>query len=163
MNRVKSPDIVLDLFENVYIDRSSWDEIVSEKFLQERVSSIISIFNNWDGDNLESVSNEIDLEVFLTNHREIFRVVDQHKREHKEDIPARTDIGGESIYPEKGDCDIMKSAAIIADSFSVGVGSVVVATRDSDFKLVSRALEEEFGFGVIGDLQQLNKLAYLDS
>ena len=163
MNRVKSPDIVLDLFENVYIERSSWDEIVSEKFLQERVSSIISIFNNWDGDNLESVSNEIDLEVFLTNHREIFRVVDQHKREHKEDIPARTEIGGESIYPEKGDCDIMKSAAIIADSFSVGVGSVVVATRDSDFKLVSRALEEEFGFGVIGDLQQLNKLAYLDS
>tara|TARA_Y100000991_G_scaffold105006_1_gene79152 strand:- start:2903 stop:4951 length:2049 start_codon:yes stop_codon:yes gene_type:complete len=163
MNRVKSPDLVLDLFENVYIERSSWDEIVSEKFLQERVSSIISIFNNWDGDDLESISNEIDLEVFLTNHREIFRVVDQHKREHKEDIPARTEIGGESIYPEKGDCDIMKSAAIIADSFSVGVGSVVVATRDSDFKLVSRALEEEFGFGVIGDLQQLNKLAYLDS
>ena len=163
MNRVKSPDIVLDLFENVYIERSSWDETVSEKFLQERVSSIISIFNNWDGDDLESVSNKIDLEVFLTNHRDIFRVVDQHKREHKEDIPARTEIGGESIYPEKGDCDIMTSAAIIADSFSIGVGSVAVATRDSDFKLVSRALEEEFGFGVIGDLQQLNKLAYLDS
>ena len=163
MNRVKSPDIVLDLFQNVYIERSSWDEIVSEKFLQERVSSIVSIFNNWDGSDLESSPDEIDLEVFLTNHREIFRVVDQHKREHKKDIPARTEIGGEPIYPEKGDCDIMKSAAIIADSFSVGVGSVVVATRDSDFKLVSRALEEEFGFGVIGDLQQLNKLAYLDS
>jgi len=162
MNRVRSTDIVLDLFENMYIERSSWDKIVSEKFLQERVSSIVSAFNNWEEGDLESVSTEIGLEDFLTNHREIFRVVDQHKREHKEDIPARTEIGGEAIYPEKGDCDIMKSAAVIADSFSPGVGSVAVATRDSDFKLVSRALEEEFGFGVIGDLQQLNKLAYLD-
>ncbi|MEC9199992.1 MAG: hypothetical protein VYA79_00560 [Candidatus Thermoplasmatota archaeon] len=55
----------------------------------------------------------------------------------------------------------MKSGARIAESFTSGVGSVVVATRDSDFKLVSRALEEEFGFGVVGDVQQLNKLAYL--
>ena len=55
----------------------------------------------------------------------------------------------------------MKSAARVASSFTQGVGSVVVATRDSDFKLVSRALEEEFGFGVVGDVQQLNKLAYI--
>ena len=161
MNRVKSPDIVLKLFENVYIERASWKKAITKRILEERVSSIISIFNNWEEKEGEGSSNEIDLEGFLSNHRDIFRVVDQHKREHKEDIPARTEIEGEAIYPEKGDCDIMKSAAIIADSFSVGVGSVVVATRDSDFKLVSRALEEEFGFGVVGGLQQLNKLAYL--
>ncbi|MFL2959183.1 MAG: hypothetical protein ACJZ5P_03935 [Candidatus Thalassarchaeaceae archaeon] len=161
MNRVKSPDVVLKLFENVYIERASWKKAVTKRILEERVSSIISIFNNWEESEEGDSSRDIDLEGFLSNHREIFRVVDQHKREHKEDIPARTEIEGEAIYPEKGDCDIMKSAAIIADSFSAGVGSVVVATRDSDFKLVSRALEEEFGFGVIGGLQQLNKLAYL--
>ena len=160
MNRVKSPKLVLGLFENVYIERASWEKTISKRVLEERVASIVSTFNNWEWDGEGGIAEDIDLEGFLTNHREIFRVVDQHKREHKTEIPARTEIEGESIYPEKGDCDIMMSAAVIADSNTIGVGSVVVATRDSDFKLVSRALEEEFGFGVIGDLQQLNKLAY---
>jgi hypothetical protein len=53
----------------------------------------------------------------------------------------------------------MREASVIADSFHPGVGSVVVATRDSDFKLVSRALEESFGFGVVGDAQQLRLLS----
>ena len=163
MNRVRSPESILGLFENVYIDRDSWNSTVSESVLEERVSSITSIFNTWEWDGDETSSDDISLDGFLTDHREIFKVVDQHKREHKADIPARTEINGEAIYPENGDCEIMKSAARIADSFTIGVGSVVVATRDSDFKLVSRALEEEFGFGVVGDVQQLNKLAYLIS
>ncbi len=160
MNRVKSPDSALELFENVYIDRAAWDDSVSAGVLDERVSSILSIFNNWKPEKGEE-ERSVNLEKFLTQHRDIFRVVDQHKREHKTEIPARTEIDGESIYPENGDCEIMKSAARVASSFTQGVGSVVVATRDSDFKLVSRALEEEFGFGVVGDVQQLNKLAYI--
>lgn len=160
MNRVKSTDSALGLFENVYIDRKAWRDSISNEVLGERVSSIISVFDNWEqGDWKEEKA--VDLEGFLTEHRDIFRVVDQHKREHNTEITSRTEINGEAIYPEDGDCEIMKSGARIAESFISGVGSVVVATRDSDFKLVSRALEEEFGFGVVGDVQQLNKLAYL--
>ena len=47
----------------------------------------------------------------------------------------------------------MSDAASIAASCHADIGSVLVATRDSDFRLVSRALEEEFGFGVVGDAQ----------
>tara|TARA_B100000575_G_scaffold144934_1_gene115746 strand:+ start:20 stop:1198 length:1179 start_codon:yes stop_codon:yes gene_type:complete len=160
MNRVKSPNSTLKLFDNMYIDRKAWNESISEKTLKDRVTSILSMFGNWEqGEHGEG--GAVDLEGFLTKHRDIFRVVDQHKREHKTEIPARTEIDGEAIYPEDGDCEIMRSGARIAESYSPGVGSVVVATRDSDFKLVSRALEEEFGFGVVGDVQQLNKLAYL--
>ena len=50
----------------------------------------------------------------------------------------------------------MLDAAALASTSISDVGSVLVATRDSDFRLVSRALEEEFGFGVVGDAQQLN-------
>jgi hypothetical protein len=160
MNRVRSTDSALGLFENVYIDRKAWNDSISNDVLEERVSSILSVFDNWEqGDWKEDKA--VDLESFLTEHRDIFRVVDQHKREHNTEITSRTEIDGEAIYPEDGDCEIMKSGARIAESFTSGVGSVVVATRDSDFKLVSRALEEEFGFGVVGDVQQLNKLAYL--
>lgn len=160
MNRVKSPNSTLKLFDNVYIDRKAWNESISERTLKERVTSILTMFGNWEqGEHSER--GAVDLEGFLTKHRDIFRVVDQHKREHKTEIPARTEIDGEAIYPEDGDCEIMRSGARIAESYSSGVGSVVVATRDSDFKLVSRALEEEFGFGVVGDVQQLNKLAYV--
>ena len=160
MNRVRSTDSALGLFENVYIDRKAWNDSITNEVLDERVSSIISVFDNWEqGDWKED--KVVDLESFLTEHKDIFRVVDQHKREHNTEITSRTEIDGEAIYPEDGDCEIMKSGARIAESFTSGVGSVVVATRDSDFKLISRALEEQFGFGVVGDVQQLNKLAYL--
>ena len=160
MNRVRSTDSALGLFENVYIDRKAWNDSISNHVLEERVSSILSVFDNWEQGDWKG-DKAVDLESFLTEHRDIFRVVDQHKREHNTEITSRTEIDGEAIYPEDGDCEIMKSGARIAESFTSGVGSVVVATRDSDFKLVSRALEEEFGFGVVGDVQQLNKLAYL--
>ena len=140
MNRVRSTDSALGLFENVYIDRKAWNDSISNDVLGERVSSIISVFDNWEQGRLERGQRQWIWKGFLTEHRDIFRVVDQHKREHNTEITSRTEIDGEAIYPEDGDCEIMKSGARIAESFTSGVGSVVVATRDSDFKLVSRLL-----------------------
>ena len=82
-------------------------------------------------------------------------LIDEQKRKIG-NAPARTSINGEEIYPEKGDRDIMSDAASIAAACHADIGSVLVATRDSDFRLVSRALEEEVGFGVVGYAQQLN-------
>ena len=36
------------------------------------------------------------------------------------------------------------------------IGSILIATRDSDFALVARAIEERFGFGVIASSRDLN-------
>ena len=88
-------------------------------------------------------------------HKDVFFLIDEQKRKIGK-APARTTINGDEIYPEKGDRDIMSDAASIAAACHADIGSVLVATRDSDFRLVSRALEEEFGFGVVGDAQQLN-------
>ena len=52
--------------------------------------------------------------------------------------------------------DIMCDAALLALSPLQEIGSILVATRDSDFRLVSRALQEKYGFGVVSDAQQLN-------
>ena len=52
--------------------------------------------------------------------------------------------------------DIMCDAALLAASPLQEIGSILVATRDSDFRLVSRALQEKYGFGVVSDAQQLN-------
>ena len=50
----------------------------------------------------------------------------------------------------------MCDAALLAASPLQEIGNILVATRDSDFRLVSRALEEKYGFGVVSDAQQLN-------
>ena len=52
--------------------------------------------------------------------------------------------------------EFMSDAAKNTPSLYQEIRSIIKKTRDSDFRLVSRALEEEFGFGVVGDAQQLN-------
>ncbi|MBK70320.1 MAG: hypothetical protein CMB53_02845 [Euryarchaeota archaeon] len=159
LNRTKSPESVLGMFNNTYVDRRVWNEIVSESFLREKVDEVLSDFENWTSGVSDEQRSEVELESFLVSHEDIFRIVDQHKRERHDDIAPRTKIEGAEIYPEIGDCDIMREAAVVANSAHAGIGSIVVATRDSDFKLVSRALEESFGFGVVGDAQQLRLLS----
>jgi|ETNmetMinimDraft_21_1059911.scaffolds.fasta_scaffold00010_42 hypothetical protein len=159
LHRVRTPDSVLRLFDNTYVDRKMWNKKVSDNLLEERVKGVLSEFENWSSDISDGELGGVELEDFLVEHGATFRIVDEHKRERQDTVAPRTVIGGEEIYPEKGDCDIMREASVIADSFHPGVGSVVVATRDSDFKLVSRALEESFGFGVVGDAQQLRLLS----
>jgi len=45
----------------------------------------------------------------------------------------------------------------LADESYRGIGSVLVATRDSDFRLVRRSLEDTFGFGVVRSARELSQ------
>ena len=117
------------------------------------LSILLATFDNWSKG--AGRGDSVELDGFLTKHRDVFLLIDEQKRKIGR-APARTSINGDEIYPEKGDRDIMSDAANIAAACYADIGSVLVATRDSDFRLVSRALEEEFGFGVVGDAQQLN-------
>ena len=153
MHRARSSESVLKLFSDMYIDKTVWQDRIDDEFLEKRARAILSIFSTWsngtDGGEL------VALDEFLLKHRDVFILIDEQKRNIGK-APARTSINGEEIYPERGDRDIMSDAARIAATCHSDIGSVLVATRDSDFRLVSRALEEEFGFGVVGDAQQLN-------
>ena len=154
LHRAKSPGSILSTFSDTYIDKATWSEVVDDAFLEQRVGAVCKAFDSWSG---PSTSRERgpDLDAFLLRHREVFKLVDEQKRRGGR-TPPRTSIGGEGIYPERGDREIMQDAAALASTSIPDVGDVLVATRDSDFRLVSRALEEEFGFGVVGDAQQLN-------
>ena len=147
MHRAKTSQSVLNLFSNMYIDKSVWEDRIDDQFLAKRARAVLSTFDTWSKDT--SKGDSVALDGFLLKHRDVFFLIDEQKRKIGK-APARTSINGEEIYPEKGDRDIMSDAASIAAACHADIGSVLVATRDSDFRLVSRALEEEFGFGVVG-------------
>ena len=155
-NRVKNPDAVLALFNDTYIDRKQWKKKVTPDFLKEKVKQICKSFSTWPQEDYSNKLSKIELEEFLLKHENIFELVDQQKRKRTEDIPVRTELNGKEIYPEGGDMEIMRDAASLASLPLQEIGNILVATRDSDFRLVSRALEEEYGFGVVSDAQQLN-------
>ena len=49
----------------------------------------------------------------------------------------------------------MRTATYLASSSYPNIGSVIVATRDSDFTLLARALEETLGVGVAKNASEL--------
>ena len=155
-NRTKNPENVLKLFNDVYINRERWKEKITTEFLKNKVKEICKSFSTWPQEDYSNKLSKIELEEFLIKHENIFELVDEQKRKRTEEIPTRTELNGKEIYPEGGDMEIMRDAASLASLPLQEIGSILVATRDSDFRLVSRALEEEYGFGVVSDAQQLN-------
>ena len=99
---------------------------------------------------------EIELEEFMIQHKNIFEELTKQKMS-REDNSKRSTIKGQEIYPEGGDIQIMRYAAELCNNINPEIGKVIIATRDADFKLISRSLEEEFGFGIVGDAQELNR------
>jgi len=96
----------------------------------------------------------------MVEHRETYSAVVDGKIAHNaQSLKNRTKINGEAIYPERGDRDIMREAAMLAESTHKGIGAVLVASRDADFWIVRRSLEEEFGFGVVRTARELSQWA----
>ena len=155
-NRARNPETVLGLFSDVYINKKQWKEKITKDFLNKKVKEICDSFSTWPQEKYSDKISNIELEEFLLKHENIFQLVDEQKRRRSEEIPTRTELNGKEIYPERGDMEIMRDAASLASLPLQEIGNILVATRDSDFRLVSRALEEEFGFGVVSDAQQLN-------
>lgn len=156
LNLTKTPNDALALFNDVYIDRKAWKKTVTAELLQERVQSVMRTFGGFRTEVDEQAKEDVDLDKFLVRHTPIFEKVSEAKQLARDDPPARTLIDGRDIYPEAGDLDIMREATVHAASSIPDVGCVLVATRDSDFMLVSRALHDNFGFGAIWTAQQLN-------
>jgi len=75
----------------------------------------------------------------------------------------RTDIGGEEIYPEGPDIEIMNLASALASSTDFkDIGMVAVATRDTDFTMLKRTFESSLGFSVLGDAEDLRRILGID-
>ena len=94
------------------------------------------------------------LESFFVQHTEVYDEITSMKRMNGE--PMRTLIGKKDVYPEVTDQTLMCLASAMANKPLGEIGSVLIATRDSDFTLVARGIEERFGFGVVANSRNLN-------
>ena len=147
-------------FGDILVSDSSLDKVITATTMKEIVNDIIKDFSNWSPLDLH-IESEVDgediraeLKQFLIDHQEVYDEITAMKRIHGE--PLRNMIENKDIYPETADQTIMCLAAILAKRPLGELGSILVATRDSDFALVSRALEERFGFGTVANSRNLN-------
>lgn len=160
-NMMSNLERVRSLFNDVWIDEAQWNERINEKTAQEVCAEVINDYSTWkpgtnDFDEVEAFEQQtID---FMVEHRDTYwAVVDGKIANSAQSLDNRTKINGEAIYPERGDRDIMRDAAMLAETTHKGIGSILVASRDSDFWIVRRSLEEVFGFGVVRTARELSQ------
>ena len=120
------------------------------------MQSVLRTFGSFRAEVDAEEKDSVDLDSFLVRHSAIYEKISEAKQLARDDPPPRSVINGDEIYPELGDLDIMRDSAVHAASTIPDVGCVLVATRDSDFMLIARALHDNFGFGAIWTAQQLN-------
>lgn len=153
-------DRIRGRFSDTMVSAEKLDKILTPEVLQEIASGIIKDFSSWkpmdlhleDESNNETIRE--DMEKFYLEHTEVYDEITAMKRVHGE--PIRTVINDKDIYPEAADKSLMCLATAMADRPLGELGSILIATRDSDFTLVARAIEERFGFGVIANSRDLN-------
>ena len=151
---------IRERFSETLVSGEELNSILNEKSLVGIANEVISEFSNWKPLDLH-IENEADdediragLETFLLEHTEVYDEITAMKRIHGE--PMRTVIKDKDVYPEKADQSLMCLCTAMANRPLGEIGSILIATRDSDFALVARAIEERFGFGVIANSRDLN-------
>ena len=147
-------------FVDTLVGTKKLDKVLDNETLDQIVSGIIDDFSTWKPldlhieDEADDEDIRADLETFLLEHTEVYDEITAMKRLHDE--PMRSMINGKDVYPEAADQTIMCLATAMASKPLGELGSILIATRDSDFALVARGIEERFGFGVIANSRNLN-------
>jgi len=151
---------IRDRFVDTLVSENELEEVLNEDSLVAIAKDIISEFSTWKPldlhieDDADDEEIRADLKKFLLEHSEVYDEITAMKRMHKE--PLRTIIDKKDIYPEVADQTLMCLCTAMANRPLGELGSILIATRDSDFALVARAIEERFGFGVIANSRNLN-------
>jgi hypothetical protein len=154
---------VRSLFDDVWLNQTEWTERVTRKAVDVIYKQILSDYDTWRPHTMEnqdvaiSTFEDRTIEFMLEQRQTYLEVVDSKAALNANALSKRTKIGGEAIYPERADRDIMREAAILAESTHRGIGAILIASRDSDFWIVRRSLEETFGFGVVRTARELSQ------
>ena len=157
-NVMENPERVRSLFGDIWLDEIHWVETVTEKEMSVICKNILDEYSTWShntSDDGDGETEDIDelLEGFLLGNAQLFaKVTDDKAMNNARSKEKRTTIAGQSIYPERGDLDIMRFAGMLAGTSISDIGSILVASRDSDFGIVRRALEDSLGFGVVRNI-----------
>ena len=164
------PRRALSLIYNIrrHINLDAYHAIITPQVLEEIHLDILEEFRDWtvpteDGFHEAVLAQTTDVMSFLQTHRSIYKQVTIFKA-RRGGADKRTiltedgmEISEAGIFPEPGDLDIMKTATKLASDCLERVGAVVIATRDSDFTLLARALEETLGVGVAKNAIELEQ------
>jgi len=157
-NVMENPERVRSLFGDIWLDEIHWVETVTKKEMSIICKNILSEYSTWSHDTSDDDGGEtgdIDelLEDFLLENAQLFaKVTNDKTMNNARSKEKRTTIAGRAIYPERGDLDIMRFAGMLAGTSISDIGSILVASRDSDFGIVRRALEDSLGFGVVRNI-----------
>ena len=165
----RTPQRLRAQFRDVYVDDELWSTLVAGDAIQTMAKATIEQFDGWrapagalpdDTDSLDAPGWDeqlrADLDEFLLQRHQIYRELSQVKAQHTSTERTRVQRS-QAIYPEGGDLRIILEASTLASQPLKQLGSVLLATRDGDFTLVSRALEEHFGFGIVSNAQLLSR------
>ena len=145
------------------ISESRWKDMVQAGDIEQMAEQLITEYSNWNapaGEQFnQNVRNRRDelLEFMSTSLTNVYLDIDEDKRIRGTGGSKRTEIGGIEIYPEHGDLNIMLLAAELVERADPVHGSILVASRDSDFCIPGRALQERFGFGIVDNAQSLSR------
>ena len=154
------PGRVRELCGDRLIDQEQWNQRIDKKALSGLVEELIEEHNTWappkdEGVNDQVQENRPNLELFFMAHQSVYSDINEAKSLRGHDESKRTELKGENIYPEAGDIDIMLFAAYLSSEALPGFGSILVASRDSDFIVPARAFQERFGFAVVDNAHSL--------
>lgn len=151
-------------FSDLLVPPHMLDTVFQKDVISEIVDKVLADYSTWRPMDLqleaeaEEEENKSGVIEFFKDYTEIYEEITAMKRTRGE--PARTVIDGLDVYPEAPDRTIMHLAIHLAKKSLGNLGTILVATRDSDFTLVSRALEERFGFGVAKNSRALNSFLH---
>jgi len=151
---------IRDRFVDTLVSADELEKVLNKETLVDIAKEVISDFSTWKPldlhieDEADDEDIRAELKKFLQEHTEVYDEITAMKRVHGE--PLRTVIDGKDIYPEVADQTLMSLCTAMANRPLGELGSILMATRDSDFALVARAIEERFGFGVIANSRNLN-------
>jgi len=152
-------DRIRSTYDDVLVDRSKLEGVLNEADVSKITEDVLNEFSTWSPMDLrlEEESNDSELveslNAFLSEHSEVFDELTAHK--NLVGITYRSEIDGLQIFPESSDQEIMRVCMNLASRPLHEIGVVLVATRDGDFTLIARALEERFGFGVVNHGRKL--------
>ena len=157
----KIPNRIRNICGDRLVNPKLWDDKINEKILLELANQTIKEYNSWNPPKNEGVNDLVqgrknDLEMFFVSLRDVFSEITDAKIERGHAQSKRYEIKGEAFYPESGDIDIMLLAAHLAEQCEDGFGSILVASRDSDFTYPARAFQERFGFVIIDNAKALS-------
>ena len=157
-------DFLRNRFSGLLVPPSMLDTVFRREVIDELVDQVLRNYSTWRPMDLQLEAEANDEEnkalivEFLKDYTEIYEEITAMKRTRGE--PARTVVDGLDVYPEAPDRTLMNIALHLAKQSLGNLGTVLVATKDSDFTLVSRAFEERFGFGVAKNSRDLNSFLH---